>query len=1085
MAAEVTQLTLAVDSRQVRTATTDLNAFGRTGAVVDRQAQATAKSTATLTRAFAGLGAALSVREVVRYADAYQQVNARLRLVTGSAADFSRVQGVLIQQANQTRSSLTETIDLYSRVARATRNLNATDTDRLRFTEAINKALIVSGASGASAQAALVQLGQGLASGVVRGEEFNSIAEQAPRILEAVAQSLGKTSGELRKFAADGQLSAEVFFNAFLGGADGIDREFQRIPSTIGQALVVADNRLQQFIGGTSEASGAGRSLAVTIDVLSRNIDVLAAAAAGLAATKLASVLIGVGVAAKANLATYAATTLALKAQQAATLQAAQSEVARTAAVQAAAAAERGEAAAKIARLQVSQAAIVSARAETIATLQSTQATIASAQAQLTAAKAAGALSFAIASRNAAEATIAASQLRQAATIKELDTLGKQQATVQASIATATTALTAATNAQSAAAAANTVAQKANAAAVTATAAAASTASRVVGLLGGPIGIITTLLGLGASAWILWGNSAAEATEKASNGMDLALRRRVRADVEQLNAINAELVKFRGNKNPANDVYIRELEAQRASLTAAIDQGRKTLETQQNLQEGQDRQTKFAVSRRPVIQEIDTSTAGAIRARIEELEKLRDAAKIGSAEFKRLESEIDSLDKKLIAAGLKKAPGSAGAKDKPDFLSFDLAKVRRDLDGLTAAFSVSESILEAQRNAGLVADREYFEAKIAFVNLNRDAQVKALQAENARLAAEKGNNSERLDNQKQIADNEARIAILRAQSAGQITTLAIQQVQANNAAAKSFRDAEAAAQDYLDTLARGQDRELAGRGIGTQERDRLQGRQGIEDRFSGQRQQLESQRREAQFAGTFGPDEQKKYDEELDRINRFQASALSRFESSYKKRIRLDKDFNVGVAEAAANYVTESANVAKQIERAFTSAFKGAEDALVGFITTGKLDFKSLANSIIADITRIIVKQQIMGPLIKSLGLDGSGGSGGAWSSIGGAITRFFGSLFGGPRAIGGPVSAGRLYEVNEKRPEMLTMGGRDFLMMGSQGGNVTPNGGGGGGSVTNINVSVAMPQGGSRATALQFGTDAARQISRANSRNG
>ncbi|HEY1090809.1 MAG TPA: tape measure protein, partial [Burkholderiaceae bacterium] len=774
MAAEVTQLVLAVDSRQVQQASAELKKFGQAGTVAERQSKSLEQSALTLRRAFLGLGAALSIREVVQYADGYQQVNSRLKLVTSTAADFSRVQGELIQQAEQTRSSLTGTIDLYSRVARATRDLNVANTDRLRFTEAINKALIVSGASGASAQAAIIQLGQALASGVVRGEEFNSISEQAPRILEGVAKSLGKTTGELRAMAAQGELTASVFFNAFLGSADGIDREFQRIPVTIGQALVVAESRLQQFIGGTSELTGAGRAVAATIDTLSANIDVLTAAAGGFASAKLAQVLIGVGVAAKANLAATAANIAAQKAQAAATIDAARAELVRAQAVQAAAVMDGVQAREKIASMQASQAAIVVARAETVATIQSTQATLASAQAQLAAAKAAGALSFAIAQRNAAEVTINAALARQVTLTTELAVLVRQQASVQAAIATATAAQTAATTAQATAASAAARAQTGLNTAYTAAAGASSVASRAIGLLGGPIGIITTLLGLGASAWILWGNSAEEAADKAANGVDKALRKMVAADVQRLNEVNAELSKFQGGNNSANDAAsIRFLTEKRKALQASIDEGRKTLDDQQRQQDGQDMLSRNYKPRRTIAEVVDTSTVSGINNRIKALKDLRDAAKIDSAEFQRYEKEIDSLEKKLQEIGVKKGPKAK--EDKPDVLGFDLAKVRRDLDGVTNAFSIAESIMEAQRQAGALGDREYYSAKVSFIEMGRDAQIRALEVENKRLETERGNNTERLNNQKQIADNEARMAILRAQAAGQITVLGIQQ----------------------------------------------------------------------------------------------------------------------------------------------------------------------------------------------------------------------------------------------------------------------------------------------------------------------
>ncbi len=173
-------------------------------------------------------------------------------------------------------------------------------------------------------------------------------------------------------------------------------------------------------------------------------------------------------------------------------------------------------------------------------------------------------------------------------------------------------------------------------------------------------------------------------------------------------------------------------------------------------------------------------------------------------------------------------------------------------------------------------------------------------------------------------------------------------------------------------------------------------------------------------------------------------------------------DWLNGANQALQNYSDNAANIAKQTEDLFTNAFQGMEDAIVNFTKTGKLDFKSLANSIVDDITRIIIKQQLIKPLADYLQGGPNSGSGG-----GGLIGSFMSSLFGGGsgggsgvssvgslvslglgagRAIGGPVSAGGMYPVNEKgRPELLSVAGKQYLMMGNQSGSVDASPGMGG----------------------------------------
>lgn len=169
-------------------------------------------------------------------------------------------------------------------------------------------------------------------------------------------------------------------------------------------------------------------------------------------------------------------------------------------------------------------------------------------------------------------------------------------------------------------------------------------------------------------------------------------------------------------------------------------------------------------------------------------------------------------------------------------------------------------------------------------------------------------------------------------------------------------------------------------------------------------------------------------------------TALALIEESYLRQ----RTVAFGASEAFRKYAEDAALVGAQMEGAMTSAIKGMEEALVGFVTTGKLNFKSLANSIIADIARILIQQNITGPLAQMVqgGIAGGGGSNGS-GGLGGMVGSFLSGLFG--RAGGGPVQAGGMYRVNELGPELLTVGGAQYLMMGNQAGSITPNGGSGG----------------------------------------
>ncbi len=369
-----------------------------------------------------------------------------------------------------------------------------------------------------------------------------------------------------------------------------------------------------------------------------------------------------------------------------------------------------------------------------------------------------------------------------------------------------------------------------------------------------------------------------------------------------------------------------------------------------------------------------------------------------------------------------------------------IASVQRTLQTLTASYQDAESILEATRQAGLIGDKEYYDAKTAFLDLYRRAQVKALSDENALLqqAAKRENltTAERIGYQDKIKDNTAQIAQINAKAAASTQALGIQQTAAATAMAKAYQEARQSAQDYLDTLVRAQNRELALMGAGDQERQRQSGRNQISDRYDQQAQQLENNKTLSQLQGRWTTESQRQYDQQLQLINEFRTKALSAWDDYYSARLEKEKDWQVGASEALANYKADSENVAKQSQRIWENAASSMEDAILDFATTGKLNFASLANSIIRDMLRVEAQRVTSSIFSSVLGYftGGTGTTAGITSN-----TTLPNDLRGG-RAIGGPVSAGGVYRINEQdRPEVATFGGKDYLLTGGQSGTVRP----------------------------------------------
>jgi lambda family phage tail tape measure protein len=278
--------------------------------------------------------------------------------------------------------------------------------------------------------------------------------------------------------------------------------------------------------------------------------------------------------------------------------------------------------------------------------------------------------------------------------------------------------------------------------------------------------------------------------------------------------------------------------------------------------------------------------------------------------------------------------------------------------------------------------------------------------------------------------------------------------------------------------------EVAGFGLSLRQREQMREEAEVKRQF--QAMQLQLQRSADPELLLTNPDYLREFEAAQQKIKSGMADALRDVEAGFAALDAAQSNWANGASEALRDYVDEARDAASQTHDLFADAFKGMEDALTEFVTTGKLDFESLVESILADVARINIQRGITGPLADWMsGLVGGGGQSSASSGggIGDVLGSIFGPLFGGGRAGGGPVSAGRLYEINERGPEVLNVGGRQFLMMGSQGGTVTPNGGQGGRTIQ-VTVQVQAAQGMSRATALQQGAAYGEGIQRALARN-
>lgn len=237
----------------------------------DKATKGTSAFSASLNRlggVIAAVGVATLVTETIKLADTYSLMQGRLSLVTNSANQLAEVNNALFKIAQESRVGLESTVDLYARLARSTESLGVSQGDLLSVTETINKSFIISGASAQAADAAIVQLGQAFASGTLRGDELNSVLEQAPRLAQAIADGLGVTVGKLRQLGADGKLTSEQIFNAIKKSGTAIEDEFGKMPKTVGQSMTQVNNALLTFIGEADKATGASSTFGSAISGL-------------------------------------------------------------------------------------------------------------------------------------------------------------------------------------------------------------------------------------------------------------------------------------------------------------------------------------------------------------------------------------------------------------------------------------------------------------------------------------------------------------------------------------------------------------------------------------------------------------------------------------------------------------------------------------------------------------------------------------------------------------------------------------------------------------------------------------------------
>ncbi|MEB3098841.1 phage tail tape measure protein [Achromobacter sp. D10] len=467
------------------------------------------------------------------------------------------------------------------------------------------------------------------------------------------------------------------------------------------------------------------------------------------------------------------------------------------------------------------------------------------------------------------------------------------------------------------------------------------------------------------------------------------------------------------------DIALRRLELERQERAEAVARGEAL--------RGHAMQEEIAAGDR--LRELMKSTRDRAQIRADEIKQMQDDAKKANWSAQQIAEAEKRINEKY------KDPKGAGGAYKDDAATRRLAQLREQEASLAAQLAGERKLTDAGKA------RAQFEQEIA------DLKGKSiLTAEQRSLLANQDAIRAQLEKNEGLAKE-----LVAKQEIVRLEERSAQIQQAMASAGESRRE------QY--------ERQLSTVGMGQQARERAEAERSVRQEF----RRYEDQLAKATPKDQLGSEQ---YREAQLKIREALQGALEDQRAYYAQLDSLNGNWRAGYSEAWADYQDQVRNVAQQSQSVFANAFKGMEDALVNFAMTGKLKFREFASSVIADLARIAARQAVIG-LVGSL----VGALGGGFSSakVGGSMTGNLSGMSGstwnagtavlGGRAIGGPVSARGMYEINERgRPETLNSGGKQFLLMGSQSGFVSPlapvsagSSAGGEGVAPVINVSVTV----------------------------
>lgn len=275
---DLATLAIQIKTSGATTANQALNSVERSANKAERATDKLSNSFGRLQRLLALAGVSAGITQLLQITDTMQSMRNQVGFLTNSVSELNAVQNELFKIAQNTRASLESTTQLYVRAGQAVKGYGYSQQQILQFTDTINKAMAVGGVKAQEQASALLQLSQALGSGRLQGDEFRSISEAAPIILDTLAEYMGKSREEIKKLSTDGKLTSKLIFEAFSGSVNSIEEKFAQLPISFGGAMQQLRNAFMKFIGDFDSASGVTGVLANGISLLAQNFNALAKA---------------------------------------------------------------------------------------------------------------------------------------------------------------------------------------------------------------------------------------------------------------------------------------------------------------------------------------------------------------------------------------------------------------------------------------------------------------------------------------------------------------------------------------------------------------------------------------------------------------------------------------------------------------------------------------------------------------------------------------------------------------------------------------------------------------------------------------